>query len=319
MIAELDKINRKILYELDWNARQSDAQIAKTLKISRSVANYRIKRLEEERYITGYYTVIDASKLGYYTAAIKLELLGASTQQEQQLEKYLLEHKQVFYISEVDGDYDASFGVWVHDIYELEEFMQQLKQHFRAIILTEHVSLFTRVLQYPRAYITQERQTRQITQFGKGKQETIDKLDKKILTALAENARIQTVTLSQELDTPARTIAYRIKQLEKKGIIQHYRANINFSKYGYQYFKVDIELSTLDRLTQLKEFITEHPNILYHEETIGGSDFEFDIEIPNKHELINLMRELKEIYPEIRRWKYYTIFRYKKIKYCPDI
>lgn len=318
MLDKLDKTDKKILYELDWNARQPDAKIAKKLHISRSVANYRIKRLEEQEYITGYYTVIDASKIGYYTAAIKLELIGASTQQEQELEKHLTQHNKVFYLSETDEN-NTSFGVWVQDIYELEAFMQELKKKFRKIILQEHISLFTQVLQYPRAYLTQENQKRQITQFGKGKYETIDELDKKILLRIAQDARAQTITLSQELSTPARTIAYRIKQLEKKNIIQHYRANINFAKYNYQYFKVDIELSNLQRLTQLKEYITKHPNILYHEESIGGSDFEFDIEIPNKQDLIQLMHELKTTYPEIRRWKYYTIYKYKKIKYCPDL
>lgn len=317
MLADLDKTDRKILAELDWDARQSDAQIAKKLKISRSVANYRIKRLQEQEFITGYYTVIDASTLGYYTAAIKLDLLNSSVSEEAALEDFLIKHQQVFYL--VDGDYDASFGVWVQDLYALEAFMQELKVRFRHIILKEHVSLFTRVLQYPRSYLLKKPSTRELTSFGKAQPATIDDLDKQILSKIAQDARVPTVTLSQELNTPAQTIAYRLKQLENKGVIQHYRANINFSKYQYQYFKVDIELNDLSVLSQLKEFATQHPNILYHEETVAGADFEFDVELASKQELLALIKELKTKYSAIRRWKYYAIFSYKKIKYCPAL
>ena len=57
--------DRKILYELDLNCRQSNTQIGKKVGLSRQVVEYRIKKMEDEGVIQNYYTVIDTYKLGY--------------------------------------------------------------------------------------------------------------------------------------------------------------------------------------------------------------------------------------------------------------
>ena len=43
-MVDLDLKDRKILYELDLNCRQSNAQIGKKVGLSRKVVDYRIKR-----------------------------------------------------------------------------------------------------------------------------------------------------------------------------------------------------------------------------------------------------------------------------------
>jgi Lrp/AsnC family leucine-responsive transcriptional regulator len=47
------------------NCRQSNTQIGKKVGQSRKVVEYRIKRMEEEGVITGFWTAIDSFKFGY--------------------------------------------------------------------------------------------------------------------------------------------------------------------------------------------------------------------------------------------------------------
>ena len=61
----LDLKDRKILYWLDINSRQSNAKIAKKTGLSKQVVGFRIKRLIKEHIIHSFYTVIDISKLGF--------------------------------------------------------------------------------------------------------------------------------------------------------------------------------------------------------------------------------------------------------------
>ena len=66
----MDKLNlkdKKILYELEKNARVTISDIAKKVGLSKQLVSYKIKRLEEERIIEGYHAIIDTSKLGYTT------------------------------------------------------------------------------------------------------------------------------------------------------------------------------------------------------------------------------------------------------------
>ena len=70
----LNKIDKRILYELDVNARQPLNTIAKKLKINKDTLKYRIKRMEEENIILGYQTFVNHGKLGFFGTRFNLKL-----------------------------------------------------------------------------------------------------------------------------------------------------------------------------------------------------------------------------------------------------
>ncbi len=60
----LDRIDRKILIELQKDGRLSNVELAKTIGLSPSPCLERVRRLEGQGYITGYCALVDAEKLG---------------------------------------------------------------------------------------------------------------------------------------------------------------------------------------------------------------------------------------------------------------
>lgn len=60
----LDKIDKAILEILQSNSRTPLGQIASKLGVPKSTVHYRIKRLEAEEIIEGYYAKVCATKLG---------------------------------------------------------------------------------------------------------------------------------------------------------------------------------------------------------------------------------------------------------------
>ena len=64
-MTKIDLKDRRILYELDYNSRESLTQIGKKVGLKKDVVSYRIKKLQDEGVIQCFYTVIDAYKLGY--------------------------------------------------------------------------------------------------------------------------------------------------------------------------------------------------------------------------------------------------------------
>ena len=60
----LDEIDKKLLNLLQQDCRKPILDLARELKIPKSTVSYRIKRLEDEGIIEGYYAKINASKLG---------------------------------------------------------------------------------------------------------------------------------------------------------------------------------------------------------------------------------------------------------------
>lgn len=64
MMSEIDEIDRRILAELQRDGTLSVDQLSERIALSRNACWRRMKRLEEERIITGRVALVDADRLG---------------------------------------------------------------------------------------------------------------------------------------------------------------------------------------------------------------------------------------------------------------
>lgn len=60
----------------------------------------------------------------------------------------------------------------------------------------------------------------------------VDRVDARLITALAENARLSLADLAREVGLSAPSVAERVKRLEEAGVIGGYRAEINPEALG---------------------------------------------------------------------------------------
>ncbi|MFT6702398.1 MAG: Lrp/AsnC family leucine-responsive transcriptional regulator [Pseudomonadales bacterium] len=60
----IDRIDRKILTALQIDGKMSNVELASQVGLSASPCLERVKRLEQQGYITGYTAIVDPSKLG---------------------------------------------------------------------------------------------------------------------------------------------------------------------------------------------------------------------------------------------------------------
>ncbi len=88
MVYKLDKKDRDILYQLDLNSRQSFNQVAKKVRLSREVVQYRVRQLEKKGVIRGYFTLIDTSKLGYINFRLFIKFQHDTPNEEKQIIRY---------------------------------------------------------------------------------------------------------------------------------------------------------------------------------------------------------------------------------------
>lgn len=70
------------------------------------------------------------------------------------------------------------------------------------------------------------------------KNEQIDKLDRDILRELQKDCRTPLQEIAEKVGAPTSTVHYRVKRLEKEGIIDGYYAKINPEKFGMDYITV---------------------------------------------------------------------------------
>ena len=63
MIVELDRIDHSIIRELQKNARVTVTELASRVGLSKTPCQVRMRRLEEQGYITGYTALVNHTKL----------------------------------------------------------------------------------------------------------------------------------------------------------------------------------------------------------------------------------------------------------------
>jgi len=318
MIMKLDKKDWRILYELDVNARQTNSAIAKKVGLSKYSVAYRIKQLEQKGIIEGYYTIIDFYKLGYLSFRIYLKLANASLEVEDQIMDFLNKNDKVTYSAKVKGVFDINFGTIVRNIYEFEKFYSEFKKSFNKYVEKEKVSLFTKVHHFSRAYFLNKKQSTEETRhYGSEEIILIDEKDMHILKLLAQNSRITVVDMSRKLKIAERTIVYRIRNLERKKIIQGYRALFNLKLMGYTVYRLDLSLNNLSNISTFIQFAHHHPNITYFSQGIGCSDAELEIEVKDENAFEDLLEEIRRKFPEVRSYSYFTFKKYYKEVYFP--
>jgi DNA-binding Lrp family transcriptional regulator len=114
---KLDRIDRRILEELQSDARLSSADLAERVSLTTSPCWRRVKRLEEEGLISGYHARLDAQRLGYQvTAIVQVSLDRKDTESLQAFEAAVQEIPQVVACFRISGRYDHQLIVVAEDL-----------------------------------------------------------------------------------------------------------------------------------------------------------------------------------------------------------
>jgi len=86
----IDLKDRKILYQLDVDSRQSFSEIGKKVRLPKNVVSYRINRMIKAGIIKNFYSVIDASKLGYISFRFYLVFQYTNPDIEKEIINYFI-------------------------------------------------------------------------------------------------------------------------------------------------------------------------------------------------------------------------------------
>ncbi len=132
---KLDKKDKKILKELQLNARQSISQIARKTKLQRDVVKYRIKRLEDLKVVRMYHAFLNPSKLGYpmYTYVL-FSLSNFTPEIEDKFIGFLTQHKNIIYVNKMTGKWDLAIAICSKDFKEFDDVLRVIRSKFSNVI-----------------------------------------------------------------------------------------------------------------------------------------------------------------------------------------
>jgi Lrp/AsnC family leucine-responsive transcriptional regulator len=299
MTIKLDLTDKKILTELDKDCRIPASQLAKITHKSRQAIEYRIQKMTERGIITSFNAAINPNKMGYKSYKLYFKLRNIP-ERKKELFDHLRQTGNIYWMGEFSGTWDLIFAIFTKGDEEFFDIKNELVATFNDIIIEENTDILIDFLQFNKRYFTNEPA---ITTTGAGKvvNNQIDALDAKILSIIANNARIPIVELAKKVQSTASIVTGRLKNFEKKEIIIQYRIGIDLSKIGLEIYKALIKMDRFSKTDEQKFFayLSNTPNTHYIIRNIN--QIEPEIVAKNYHEYYHLLEELKKAFPHIIR------------------
>jgi DNA-binding Lrp family transcriptional regulator len=124
---KLDRIDIRILAELEKNGRISNAQLAAIVGLSPSPCLNRVKRLEDAGYISGYSAKINLAKLGPIQIIFNAVTLGDHRLNDfTRFERGIREYKELMECHLVSGGFDYLLKFVVRDIQHYQAMMEEI-------------------------------------------------------------------------------------------------------------------------------------------------------------------------------------------------
>jgi len=307
----VDLKDRKILYELDLNCRQSNTQIGKRVNLSKRVVNYRIKRMQEERIIKNFWTAIDTFKLGYTGLRIYINFQYiVSSELKNEIIQHFINNPYSWVIRTDKGEIDLTLIFWINDNYEFYIYWNKTLDMYEDYFSKISISLYIQAIDFKKSYLLKDiqddpdRELYRVRCMKIGVE--IDKTDYLILNQLVENARIPLINLANILDCSSQDVKYRIQNLIKKGIIKSFRINIDYEMLNLRHFKVDIYLKKHKMLIPIVNYLKTKSYLQCLNITIGWADIEPEFIVQNSEELTKIIDELNHKFSNsIRKYNYW--------------
>jgi DNA-binding Lrp family transcriptional regulator len=310
---EIDVKDKKILYYLSLDSRQSLTKLGKKVGLSRELVSYRIKRLQEKGIIKNFITITDSAAFGAIFIRFYYNFQNTTPEIKKEIINYLINHKNTIIIKLIEARYDLEVQYYVSSIPELQSDVRQFKMKYGDYILNEFFSTQLNATLFDYIFLLGKKEIKKRKSMDfKGELGIVklDSLEIKILKIINKNARIQTTELAKKLHTTPFIIIGKIKKLKKIGVIKGFTLDINFTKLGYYFFHVDIALKRYKGIYQIIEYIKKNPYLWCIENNIGISDISLQFYLKNVNQLHEILEDLSIKIPDIiKSYKYHRIIK----------
>lgn len=320
MAVNLDVKDRRILSELDMDARQPLSSIAKKVGLSREVVNYRLRRLEQEKVILGYFTVLDTAKLGlmYCRMFFKYRKMGPETEKELLL--FCSQNENIVWVILGEGKWDIVLVVLASTVEKIEDVYDELNNRFGLYFQNPYISLAFSIHEFKHNYLYAKPDYKELVLGEAAKAVKLDSADYELIKLLSADAKLSLVELARKLKVSPELVSYRIKKLVSERVILAFRARINTKLLGYDYYKVFLTLQNFDKKNQsgILGFLRNQPNVIYITKPMGTYTLEFEAMVKNTNDLHEILKQLKEQFGDILI-DYETYFTYdvRSVGYLP--
>jgi Lrp/AsnC family transcriptional regulator, leucine-responsive regulatory protein len=296
-IDKIDKVDRRILFELDQNCRIPDTKLAKIVGKSKESIRYRINNLIKSGVIKGFTTYTNNSKLGYMAYKIYLKT-REKTQEKKRFVDYLKNRPDVFWLGIGDGAWDIGLTLLAKSNEDFFNEKNRIFSEFKDIMIEGTLGSIVEAVGIGQKFFVDDSGLRVKPAIVISEPTTV-KLDEKdivIVNALLANGRMRLVELVRESGISLDSIRNRKKRLEQEGVIQRYRALVDHRRLRMEMYKTFLYLEGFSPDTEKKlfSFCKTHPNIVNYVKVIAPWSIELEMIVESYSDYNKVISKIKE-------------------------
>ena len=120
-----------------------------------------------------------------------------------------------------------------------------------------------------------------------------DELDKRIIELMCRSSQGSYRQLAKQLDVHPTTLIQRVKNLESKGVIQGYRASIDYMKLGFEFMGLVSVIA--NNVTTVQAEIARIPQVISVFDVTGDSDCVAWVACQDREEFSEVVKEINGI------------------------
>ncbi len=295
----LDIVDKRILFELDRDARVADTTLAKLTKKSKEAVRYRIRKMEKAGIITGYSTWIDPTNLGYESAKIYLTLANRPLRKKESRE-CLLRDKRLFWLGFAEGAWNVGLTFFVKSQKEFYELKNNLFASFNDLILENHTASLIEVNVCDKTFLyNASTQWKSVFAFNGAYKP--DEIEKQILKELFKNSSMNIVDIAIKHNSTVDIIRHRMKKLIQLHVISRFMTVIDYTKLGYALYKTFLYFKRFSKEDEQKlmNYCVGEPNIIHLIKQISPWDVELEIMCESYQKYSETISRLTERFSDI--------------------
>jgi len=291
----LDSKDRRLLFESNLDAIETDSVLARRCGLSQSVFTYRLRRLIELKIVRGFTLIPNLSDFGLTAYGVYCR---ASSSTEKELSKFfhsLEKENAIYWTTRLAGEFDLLVAFASP---EPKSFLEKLNNVFDGRFSNSEMSIAMRVkvTQYQRRYlVAKSKNHRSITFETGGKQRQISQIDREIIENFSENSRMTYSECAKHIGLDRTTVKRRFDSLKKSGIVKGVISLIDCAAFGYQGYILLLHLTSYGELERGKLKNLADQSLYANEliETIGPWQAEFHVEVPDQLALQQILSAIR--------------------------
>ena len=292
--AGLDLLDRKIMHELDLDARASASQIARRLRKSKETVNFRINRLVSEGYIKAFYSIFNTSLLGWTYYKLYVKFKDMTPAQEGEFFEYVSAQPHVAYLARLEGYYDCVFLVMAKSISQMSRFMAPFMKKYGDYISQKDLVTFITAHRFNQKFLFAGNRREDWTYSPELGSYPLDSVDKKLLSALSNDARASLLELSKKIGVDSGTVQYRMQKLKRDNVILAFVSAPDFDKLGLQFIQINISMKDPTAIKQAISYFDSTNRCLYAGELLGKFDIMIEIHVESGAQLREILDKFRE-------------------------